>query len=105
MASLPTTNISVNNLTIQTGILAQNAGVTLVYLTIDPKSTKAAIGLACFETTKIESKIASDVDIWKVPVFDGVDSETEPDSIQKTLIWQFVVSRIRSKNYGNGALN
>ena len=97
MASLPATNISVNNSTIQTRIFTQNAGESLFDLTIDPNSPKGKIGLAYFETTlnkrsantevddkdatkhatKLKCKTASDVDLWKVPLFDGVDSETE----------------------------
>ena len=51
MASLLTTNISVNNSSIQSGILTHNEGESLVDLTIDPNSAKGEFGLACFETT------------------------------------------------------
>ena len=103
MASLPATNISVNNSTVQTVIKTKNAGESLIDLTIDPNSPKGEIGLAYFDTTlnkpsantevddkvidkdetkyatKAGSDIASDVDTWKVPLFDGFDSETERD--------------------------
>ena len=48
---VPTSNISDNKSTIQSGILTQSAGESLLDLAIDPNSPKGDIGRACFEKT------------------------------------------------------
>ena len=60
LASSPTSNISYWNIseynsTMQSGILTQNAGKSLIDLTFDPNSPKGAIDVAFFESTSMKS--------------------------------------------------
>ena len=77
---MPTGKISDSKSTIQSGILTQSAGESLVDLTIDPNSPKGENGLApleeYLEKTQVHQNMATNETSWMVSIFDGSDSET-----------------------------
>ena len=78
---MPTSNISDSKSATQSEILLQNAGESLVDLTIDPIFPKGDIGLAFLEDNLNLSPTIERADFNKdsgiVPLYEGSDSETE----------------------------